>query len=50
MPKVVAHVPTNIKKVAPGFGVKLIKVAMPNGVMWVTSSAKARPTATPIAA
>jgi hypothetical protein len=48
IPKVIAHVPTNIIITTSGVGLSLIKVAMPNAVMWVARNAKARPTA-PIA-
>ena len=33
IPKVIAHVPTNIIITASGVGLSLIKVAMPNAVM-----------------
>jgi hypothetical protein len=48
IPKVIAHVPTNIIITTTGVGLQLIKVAMPNAVMWVARNAKARPTAIPI--
>src|SRR5277367_6940495 len=45
IPKVIAHVPTNIIITTPGVGLSLIKVAMPNAVTRVARNAKARPTA-----
>lgn len=33
IPKVIAHVPTNINRAAAGDGLQLIKGAMPNAVM-----------------